>query len=233
VISKKAYVMRIDNKLSTLSILALKDKSGISKNSMLENSIFLHIPLDGQITNEKDQINDLKTQLLSVQAVLSIFVPNPSVHLLQMNLYDYLKLYFWAKQVPKRNIHEKTIQSISSYKDNNSELNIIISNFFGDQDIINEKISVEIVNGTGINGLGSKVAQMLENTGFDVVSVSSTDENRSSAIFITKSSSNSKSLQKIQNLFLFEAKEVEQGIADIKIVLGNDISSKLKNLEEN
>lgn len=233
VISKKAYVLRIDKKLSTLSILVLNDKKGILTNSMLANSIFLHIPLDGEIISEDGEINDVKTQLLSAKTVFSVFFSNPSFHLLQMNSYDFIKLYFWAKQVPKRNIQEKTIQSISSYKDNNFELNTILSDLFGDQDIINEKTSVEVVNATGINGLGGKVSQMLENTGFDVVSVSSTDTNQSSAIFLTKTSNSSKSLLKIQNLFPFEAKGSEQGIADIRILLGSDVPSALKNLEEN
>ncbi len=65
----------------------------------------------------------------------------------------------------------KYIGDISYFLYDEKQTNELIASIFDDIDENNSMIKVEILNGSGINGLASKVGSILRDKGFDVISV--------------------------------------------------------------
>jgi len=101
------------------------------------------------------------------------------------------------------------------------------SSFFPDQKILNEKLSVDILNGTSKEGIGSKVAKIVEATGADVVFIGNYQGlTKKSILEVAKESKNSVTVKRLSRLFNLEMVEKkEKGLTEITLILGEDLSS--------
>ena len=91
---------------------------------------------------------------------------------------------------------------------------------FRDSEIFNEKVTLEIVNSTGVDGLGSKVGFLLSNLGVNVISIRNGEANNTK---ISVKGKGSQTLGRIEKLFKVKAQADEtNSIADITINIGKD-----------
>ena len=141
-------------------------------------------------------------------------------------------MYSYAKDI---NVENKKSSSINSIFQLDKELKSI----YLDSEIANEKLSISVVNATGVNGLGKRVSRYVSNMGGRVVDVSSRNENLEKSQIIYKGES--KSLEYLANILNIENKtEFQEGSndakigyseiikSDIVIVIGLDISEDLR-----
>ena len=141
-------------------------------------------------------------------------------------------MYSYSKDI---NVENKKSSSVSSI----FQLDKEIKSIYLDSEIANEKLSISVVNATGINGLGKRVSRYVSNMGGRVVDVSSRNENLNKSVIIYKGES--KSLEYLANILNIENKtNYQEGYKDAKIehseiiksdiviVLGLDISEDLR-----
>lgn len=141
-------------------------------------------------------------------------------------------MYSYSKDL---NVEDRKVSSVNSIFKLDKELKSI----YLDSEIANEKLSIAVVNATGINGLGKRVSRYVSNMGGRVVDVSSRNENIEKSVIIYKDES--KSMEYLANILNIENKTKYQEVdnnakieyseiikSDIVIVLGLDISEDLR-----
>jgi len=101
------------------------------------------------------------------------------------------------------------------------------SSFFSDQKILNEKLSIEILNGTSKTGTGLKVAKIVEALGADVVFTGNYQGLvKKSILEVAKENKNSITVRRLSRLFNPEIVEKkEKGLSEITLIIGEDLSA--------
>ncbi|HZE87810.1 MAG TPA: LytR C-terminal domain-containing protein [Methylomirabilota bacterium] len=135
-----------------------------------------------------------------------------------LTLFDIVRLYLIAKRTSGLNKKITTITISKGMTENNNHL----TGFFTDQAITSENISVEVINASNRAGMGTRLAKILTNLGYNIIAVStaSTDQANSTIAYFGQSTY---SLRKLQNLLPFSVKMLsKKTIADIIITIGED-----------
>jgi len=140
-------------------------------------------------------------------------------------------MYSYSKDLA---VEDKKVIKISSIFDLDKELKQI----YIDSDIAEEKLSIAVVNASGINGLGKRVSRYVSNTGGRVIDLSTRNENLEKSFVLYKD--DSKTMSYLANILNIEnTLKVDEGSskyneyselikADIVIILGLDISEDLR-----
>lgn len=189
----------------------------LSGNKEMESpGKYLGIPINGKIKDsEKFSDNtDLANKLLSYLLTLRSKEQG-------LTSVDVFRLWLLASGMQKKDIESQQFTTALS----EDEVDEKLEELFIDEVLANEKISVEIVNATGISGRGSKLERMLSNMGIPVVQVTtaSRPENHSSIQYADETTY---TLKKLQQLLQYRASQMtEQGLSDIIIVVGRDSES--------
>lgn len=216
--NKRSYIYAFEKSAPKLSIIKLPDSSG----SRIKKSLSYSIPIDSSVETNSNEI------FSSPNIFRVIFKPwNFSYN--NMTAIDHMKLVLSFLTIPRGEVNSKEIKlnregevtGISQQK---------IYEIFKDPVIINEGLSLSIINATKIDGLGDKVAQIMKIIGGNVVSVSSAEENKASTITAEK---DSVTLKRISNVLGIKANIEENisdisDIADVKIVLGKDFEKRIE-----
>ena len=95
---------------------------------------------------------------------------------------------------------------------------------FKNESIFNQKVSVSVINASGVPGLAKRVADMLEATGYYVINVDSGEIKNESSVIINNDT------KEFMFSYLFDVTPTvtgRGGIEDVYIVLGRDIAEKL------
>lgn len=119
---------------------------------------------------------------------------------------------------------------ILSYKDPVQLVNKnSMDNFFNDELISTENISIQIINAGNSAGMGKKLGDFLGNIGFNVISIT-TSRNQEESSRIQYFDDKTYTFKKLEKLLGFKKEEVKnKSIADITIIIGRD-DNDLKNL---
>ncbi len=138
-----------------------------------------------------------------------------------MDRYDVYKFINAVKDTIKDNRVEKRINLFDD-----SQRKELLKGQFKDSVINNMPYTIEINNGTKINGLGGDFAYILSQEGFNVIAVRSVNESSNS--FIAYEGSQDVYIDSLVSLTGFELKKkkVSQA-ADITIFLGDDLEAML------
>lgn len=201
------------------------DKSSISILDVgsKENNIgkFLEVPIDGNIRILKNESNSLLREgsNKNIEGLISTAVFGKDSYNDNLTILDKIRLLIFAKSIQQHNILYKQI----SDQDNLSEemMDKISNQFFSDSLITEEKVSIQIINGTGVSGLGNRLSRLISNIGGNVISVSSSDQefNTSEISYST----DSYTLQRISKILKFNTSKIkENAISDITIKIGKD-----------
>lgn len=140
-----------------------------------------------------------------------------------LGVVDLIKLLIFTKTVSASDILARNISLAAT----TFEIDKLAVSLLTDREVAKDNKTVEIINGTDVAGLGSFLARLLGNVGFNVVLVSTSDkEERVSAIYY--SGKNTYSAEKLSKMFGFKTLQKEEGrIADIVILVGKDSLARL------
>lgn len=226
VVGENAYAVHVNTVEKQMSFLTIRDIPQLPYyKDNLTYSILLGIPIHGVIyDNKKEAVSDIDS-FFSLSHVINL-ASNPRYKKNGLNTVDLIKVYFASESTPRDNIRSGSVSKKDFNFDNFPKVDETLYTLFKEPDIINQKISVEIINDTDINGLGGRVARVLENWGYDVVSIISDQKQTKSQVIVrTKSPRVQRDIGKIFQLPV--TIKNDQSIADITIILGDDISSKV------
>lgn len=213
-------IIYFDREFKSINIFSVPD-SQVDDDSTLKNSLNFMIPIDGTVTIKN---SDSEENLFSAGYLLRLMMDR-DVRLSGLNNFDLIQIYFFAKSVRHSDIISTTIEK--QVFENGEESDLLFDSIKNEV-IINEKKDIEIYNATEIDGFGGKVAQMLKNEGFNVIITKSREKSSTSKILFK--GDKSKTSERLEKLFSIVAQQ-ENGnsIADITLIIGDDIGHKIGN----
>lgn len=216
-VSDMSYIMNINLSKKKLTVLTLKDKSIQSfVTSLPQASYYMGLPIDAVISFASSRPLNPEKDLLTLAGTLSFFTQPKDHTLLGVNSFDIAKLYFHSKY----SISDMQIESypavLGAAIDQTQQVKLY--NFLSDQEIINNPTTIEVVNASGIDGVGARIAEMLRVVGYNVVAIRSSFSDQKSSIIIR--GGNDATLGKIQEILPIQTQFVdEEGIVDISIII--------------
>ncbi|MFI5265433.1 MAG: LytR C-terminal domain-containing protein [Candidatus Levyibacteriota bacterium] len=220
IVSQNPFIVSLDTTSPKLNLVTVA--SPIQKNRIKE-SLSLGIPIDGEILASSQNLS--KDSFPDVMlAVNMMFRPWLYSHQ-DMTIIDALRLVYASFSVSQST-------GTSSYTIQRSKTGDILGvsssqlyDIFKDPVIINEQVSIEIVNATSVQGLAGSAAQVLKNAGCNVISVTSGDIENFSMIV---ANSSSVTLTRVSHVLgiPFKIDPSFHGITDMRIVLGQDFGNK-------
>lgn len=201
----------------SISILKIQDVS-----SDFSAGKFLGIPIDAKVKNSKEArlaARQEENVVLQLQSLLFSYGKAETT----LTPIDILRLWLFAKGVPSSSFAFQEISSTLAQ----ASIDRISSSLFLDYSLSQENVSVQIVNGTGVLGLGNRLARLITNMGGNVVSVETSDDliKQSKITYQTKKTY---ALEKLVRVLGFPSSFLEEkGIADIVLTLGEDSIPKV------
>lgn len=207
-----------DNQLEVLSINPVEKKITniiLTHNKSTNNSgILLGVPVNGDI----HLLNNLNLSFENPSSdFLSLILHKNSIKS-NLTTIDLIRLYLLSLSVDSKKMTIKR----ATLPMNDNEITKLLGDSFYDTKIKEEDISIEIINGTDINGKGKQLERMIINFGGNVISVvnSAGVEKDSKIVYYKNQSYTVLKLQQILN-YPIELTD-KRGIADIKIIVGRD-----------
>lgn len=219
--SESPFLVSVDTDSKKLSIIEIDKKNSRSR---LQKSMELKVPVDARLSKKSGsvQVSDFP----SGGFLLSVLSRPWEYEFEGMTPLDAFKLTQYALGIQEKDIIRHNI-SISS----DGELHGIeaqeLYDVFKDPIIINEQQSIEVINGTGQEGLAGQVSLLIKNSGGNVVSVGSAQDTAYSVLTANKKSH---TLDRISHMLGIPPVVDENfaSISDIKITLGQDFVKRIK-----
>ncbi len=149
-----------------------------------------------------------------------------------MGLSEMKKYAFDAAGIKREDIKMHRIEGEAKYVDGISyfiydkqKTEELVASIFGGTD---STIKVEVLNGSGVNGLAGRVASMLEKQGFEVVNIGNADGMEYSSTHVYDRKGRGDKAKKVANALSINTYKVEineDNDADVTIILGKDKSN--------
>jgi hypothetical protein len=172
------------------------------------------VPVDAVINLEKEK-EELPN---SVPKILSYALMHPGIKTQGITSIDMIRLYLFIKSLPTNGYSEESIAA----SDSEVKIDKLVQKLLIDSAIVNEQKSIEIVNGTNVDGVGKRMERILRNSGSNVVAVSTTQKTEKRST-IYAYGEDSYTLKKLHRVFKYPIVITQmREIADIKIVIGID-----------
>lgn len=216
--AKKPFIVSYDKDMKKLTFLRLKNVN----TNKLKESILLRIPIDAKMKTE----NLTPEKFSSFGTIINqLFTPWKYAYT-DMTILDSIKLVSLSLSIPNKDVSFLTL-SLGSGGEREGVTGDQIYNTFKDSDLLDERYSIEIINGTTVTGLAGIIGEVLRNAGANIVSIRSSD-NVDSSIIIT--SRRSKTIVRMAHLLGMPVKIDEGfiGVSDIRVILGSDFEKKLE-----
>lgn len=221
-ISKNSKVINVDEKNKSVSFISIGDARPIVKgrNSFFA-SVALGIPINGIIYDENKNLDPDFSEFISIgneaRMILSF---NTSFK--NLNDYDLHKVLSIARKAEKKDIQ---ILNINIVKENDLEEKL--EGAFLDKTIIDSNYTVEIVNGTEVNGLASSVASLLSLRGYNIVFLQTTKGKFDENSYVGYEFERNNFIDSLQKLTDFEEKTITiSKTADVTIYLGSELETQ-------
>ncbi len=213
---KNSYLVHLEKREKKMSIIDFMRLGRIFNNkNRIEASLTVNIPIDGKISYDAQNKEEL---LPPAKLVPGVFLSSERYKFENINQFDLLKFIFFSSLVRGA---DRVYLDINSGGDTGISSQELFDSF-GDREIINEKVSIEIINATDIDGLGAKISQILKNSGYNVIAIS-TGKGKKTAVITKKRGS--ATVKKLSNFFNTRAVEGERsGIADVSLIIGQDFA---------
>lgn len=195
----------ISKSMSHMIVRGEVDKSTVfSQTGILVDAVFSLPETFSDVRKVENYINDA---LLHKRGVVST-----------LSSYDLFRLSLFSKGISDTQVKtEEVILPIES-----ANLDILAQELFLDQQIADENVSISVVNGAGVAGLGKRLERALNNRGFNVISVANAEKIVSSS-GIVYSGEKGYSVKKLENILGVRAVlSEEQSLSDIIVTLGRD-----------
>ncbi|MDP3988116.1 MAG: LytR C-terminal domain-containing protein [Candidatus Levybacteria bacterium] len=205
--SKKAQIISFAPDVAKISVLKILAKKPSDLAKILE------VPIDGTIKIPGKGDEEVESMLGSALLGFKDTQTN-------LTIIDISRLWLFAKSVSNQSISANEISLDQVLTD--EAIDKISSQIFSDNSFSAEKISIQIVNGTGFSGLGNRLARLISNMGGNVVSVLTSDKNIESSeiLYVDEETYTLERLTKI--LGFKKTKMNGAQISDIIIKIGKD-----------
>ena len=220
----------LDKEKNTLISFAPDTKSisvltvgGVDNANVHKISLILGVPIDGfvvfsSLQNKKNVNSGSYIQSFLRQGALQ-------QDILQTNLtfFDFARLWFFTRSISDYEIvYDSYSISLSTDALSDAVLDKLAGELFMDDTLSKEKMSIHIVNASGVTGLGNRIARLFTNSGGNVIAVS-TGENILSKSEVGYTGKDSYTLKRVIKLLDCKAKILKnQAISDIVITVGID-----------
>ncbi len=218
ILDQDARVVHVDRDSREISVFKINgSRDEIEKLSDLGVALTFRIPIDARITYDKNKkISD--EEFFSLKHAIASLFNAVGADYKNMNSSDVLKMYKASRSVDSENI-TKIDRDKSYLKDPNKNIDGELSEAFRDEGIVNEQLSVEVINATGVVGFGSRMSRLLENAGYNVISIKN-GESISSQIIDRTETSGLTQVYLSRFLDLPIKSDQSTPVADISIVFG-------------
>ena len=212
ILNKNASILHLGTKPNSLFILTVRNFGYKLKNkNRVETSLALKVPIDGIVVLD-DSGYKIEKNYFSLDNFLSLFTKKRN----NINEMDLIKIFWKINGIKNSETNAKETENIE-----NEEVYRVLPEIFNESAIINDKTSVEIINGTGIDGVGGRMSEALKNEGFNIVSVGTNEQNESK--IIVRGNGKSVVVKRLKDFFPFKVeKRQENSIADITLIFGRD-----------
>lgn len=218
IVSKDSKLVYIDKNRKSALFLALGDiKRFVEGKNNLEATFSLGVPINGMIYQDVPpaNINDF----INKNSELSILFDS-SREFKNLNKLDLYKIVSALRSANRDNTKEVRID-IFDEEDIKK-----VENDFLDSVIRNSNLTIEIDNGTSINGLGNLMAIILTRQGYNVIAVRNAKPELSS--FVSYEQEKSMTTDSLLSLTGFSYKmEKTSQAADVTVYLGEDVDAML------
>ena len=201
-------LVSFDPDKKSATILQLKGKE-LAFNSLSKT---LNIIPDAKINTSEDIGDDdiggeIKTFFFKYNAIKT-----------DMTIIDIGRLMLLSQ---KPSLNEQTGKEIFITNDEQKNNNTI-KDFFTDEAIFSENVSVQIINASGMPGVGKRLETILTNLGCNIVAVSTSRKNERISK-IQYFGNETYTLKKLKNLLGFQLEKTEKkSIATIVIIIGEE-----------
>lgn len=201
----------------TQSISVLKVLTDVKPSNL---GRVLEIPVDGTIgvsgQNEQKLESMFQTMLLNYKDIDT-----------KLTIIDIFRLWFFTRGITEQAITTKELFLPNEAGLKDEVIDRISSKLFLDMTFSQEKVSIQIVNGTGVLGLGNRLGRLIQNIGGNVVAVSTAEDNfeTSEILYFDQ---DTYALQRLSGILGFkknQARKIE--VSDIIIKIGRDSLSFL------
>jgi len=220
IVSKDSKIIFVDKANKSVLFLAVGDiRNFVKGKGVVEASIALGIPINGMIIDSHSPQN--LNEFVSSANVTRLILSGESPVFKNLDKYDIYKLTSTIKGSLTDNKHEIRVNIF-----NQDQMKEKVGDLFKDSVVNNLAYTIEIDNGTTIDGLGTEMAGILSREGFNVIAVRTTKQNTNSYIsYPGKSNIYVNSLVGLTDFPI--KKEKGSQTADITIYLGDDLDSML------
>lgn len=226
-LGKETYLLNVDKKDKRFSFIKLRNQNEKLKGkNTLEMSLIIGSPVNAVIQDKKSRKTfGSSDDFLKFSNQLQLITETDGISLKRVNAYDIYKFMNVARGAKRDNIHNETISNLGKIG-----IDQVLNDLLRDTVVHESSVTIEVVNGTGINGLASVFSQMLSNGGFNVIEVrSNTSDDINSQI--RYNSPENDVVNSLSNITLFETKNSNSSsVADVSIFLGNDLPGRLSEL---
>ena len=135
-----------------------------------------------------------------------------------LSLFDLLRLSFLAQRVSKNDVISETI-TLPAEK---IHIDQVTQELFLDKALSDENSAIEIVNGTGIAGLGGRLERALVTMGANVIAVSNAEKKQQKSLIIYYGEK-TYTVERLEKLLKMPIQKKEgRGLSDIIIIVGQD-----------
>lgn len=197
--SKDNTIVSFQPKNKSIGIIRLNEAG---TNTVLQQT--LSIPIDGKVEGMSISASTLPSDLLRMAFMYQSIKTD-------LTILDISRLAFFANTGAKTNIKEVDPKEGILY-------------LFIDPVIQQEQVDVEIINASGVSGLGQRLEQMLSHVGINVISVTtaSKSQDKSRVIHFGQKTYTLLKIQNILNILTDIAEK--KPLANITITLGKDMA---------
>ncbi|MBP7832311.1 MAG: LytR C-terminal domain-containing protein [Candidatus Levybacteria bacterium] len=219
--SSTPFLLAVDTDSKKMSIIEIDSPESVSR---IQKSMQLKTPIDGKIHKKNGEL--YAGEYPSIGFLISAFFRPWEYSFDGMTPLDALKLTQYALGIQDKDVTRYEV-SLNSDSELEGMTQDELYDTFKDPVLINEQQSIEVVNGTGKEGLAGQVSLLLKNTGGNVVSLGTSEEVNRSTLY---SNQNSHTLTRISHI-LGISPEIDPdfaSISDIKIILGKDFVKRIQ-----
>lgn len=186
---------------------------------------YLAVPIDAtiQFKNEALDTSIMQKEQQAPNEILKQALMQYSNVETPLTHVDLVRLFIYARSLTVQAISvDELIIERNLNKVNQAEVDSITSQLFLDPSLSAEKLSIEVVNGAEVPGLGNRLGRFVTNMGGNVISVTSSDRvfPRSEILY---SGEKSYTVEKLAKTLGFTPRNVQnESISDIIIRIGKD-----------
>lgn len=221
-IAKESKIISVDKRTGSVSYLSVGNVKNLVKGkSPFAVSVILGVPISGIMYDPDHNLNPDFKSFISLKNELRLLSSFGMVFK-NMNEYDIHKVVSIARVAGKDNTRVLKVNLLDekSVKEN-------ITDNFKDSSIQDAHYTIEIANGTGINGLANSVAGILTRIGYNVVFVHTVKGYYNDNSYVGFEFKKNSFVDSLLNFTSFsEKKKTLSSSADVTIYLGSDLEAQ-------